>query len=239
MDGLTQPRLLEVSSSVSLLLIKSKHGPDDNVVASQAAISCPNTMLVFLFLAQHVLALGESCTLANNRLDPSTHKFHSDCEPTEYCASSANRAPWLATPSSAALAPVATTYDDPPITDLFRRDTATTCQPRGCRSDEDPFGYDVTVTPLPPKCGIDEFCPDEGSTCQDLVLLGGACQFDRDGAPDLTCRSPPHQRQTSVYRRREAPTVVTPSASITSASGPTVPLDWCAPSFAVTQELRR
>lgn len=139
---------------------------------------------LLLFIAR-AFALGEPCLLANNVLDPQTHNFHSDCSPKEYCAE-AWQVARTASSTGSSLAPVATQVDDDPsISELFRRgpvaNTTTTCQPRGCRKDEDPFGYDVEVDVLPPKCADDEFCPDEGSACQDLVPLGGACQLDRDG----------------------------------------------------------
>lgn len=114
--------------------------------------------------------------LANNRLDPTTHYFHSDCSDKEYCGP-----PFTPPASSGAIAPPTATEDD--ISSLFKRQGAQTiCQPKGCRRDEDPFGFDPAIDVLPPTCEDAQFCPDEGSDCRDLVSLGGACQLGRDGA---------------------------------------------------------
>ena len=55
-----------------------------------------------------------------------------------------------------------------------------TCALRGCRSDEFPFGYSSNVT-IPDKCPRGSFCPDEQDSCQPLLAVGSACQFNRDG----------------------------------------------------------
>lgn len=44
------------------------------------------SLLALLWAASVCSALGEPCKVSNNRLDPNTHKFQSDCGPTEYCA---------------------------------------------------------------------------------------------------------------------------------------------------------
>ncbi|KAF5334861.1 hypothetical protein D9758_014274 [Tetrapyrgos nigripes] len=54
-----------------------------------------------------------------------------------------------------------------------------TCQPRGCRRDEFPFGYSPEDI-LPPLCPTGTFCPDQGDGCRLQVAVGGACQMDRD-----------------------------------------------------------
>lgn len=57
-----------------------------------------------------------------------------------------------------------------------------TCKVRGCRRDEWPFGFNKKARDLwPPKCGYEEFCPDEGSLCMVKVGLGEPCQLSRDG----------------------------------------------------------
>ena len=58
--------------------------------------------------------------------------------------------------------------------------TNSTCALRGCRSDTFPFGYLDNVT-IPDKCPKGKFCPDEQDECQDLLSVGSACQFNRDG----------------------------------------------------------
>ena len=117
------------------------------------------------FLAVHlfvtsVYAVGEPCNPSNNRLDVSDHHFLSDCPITEFC-SAVPVAPLNATGTNIqqdeTLAPQA-----PGLGDLFSRDLITspaissvndptsavnattssgwTCQARGCRKDEYPFG---------------------------------------------------------------------------------------------------
>ena len=63
------------------------------------------------------------------------------------------------------------------------------CQPKGCRKDQYPLGYNTGgsvgngkhILP-PPLCPSDKFCPDEGSECVDKIAVGQPCQFDRDGS---------------------------------------------------------
>lgn len=63
------------------------------------------------------------------------------------------------------------------------------CQPKGCRKDRFPLGYDTGGSKgngkhiLPPSlCSSDEFCPDEGSQCVPKIAVGQPCQFGRDGS---------------------------------------------------------
>ncbi|CAE6409572.1 unnamed protein product [Rhizoctonia solani] len=53
------------------------------------------------------------------------------------------------------------------------------CQPKGCRRDEFPFGYDSEVL-LPSMCPRGQFCPDEEDRCLPAVSPGSACQLNRD-----------------------------------------------------------
>lgn len=62
-----------------------------------------------------------------------------------------------------------------------------TCQARGCRRFEFPFGYDPKDT-LPPLCDHGQFCPDEGSQCHSLLDVGSPCQINRDDQ----CNPPPN-----------------------------------------------
>lgn len=55
------------------------------------------------------------------------------------------------------------------------------CENKGCRSDDFPFGYPKNSGDLPPKCPKGQFCPDEGSECQDILPVGSPCQLNRDG----------------------------------------------------------
>lgn len=54
------------------------------------------------------------------------------------------------------------------------------CEWKTCRRDEYPFGYTTNVT-LPPRCDAGFFCPDEEDSCQQVLPVGSACQFNRDG----------------------------------------------------------
>ncbi|GHJ90397.1 hypothetical protein NliqN6_6799 [Naganishia liquefaciens] len=55
------------------------------------------------------------------------------------------------------------------------------CEARGCRKDDYPYGYNgVAWLDLPRLCPMDQFCPDEGSTCQDKIPVGQPCQLNRD-----------------------------------------------------------
>ena len=66
-------------------------------------------------------------------------------------------------------------------TDQAFCDTATnwTCQPRRCRRDEFPFGFQSSIE-LPPLCSSEQFCPDEGNGCMDLIPVGQPCELNRD-----------------------------------------------------------
>lgn len=68
--------------------------------------------------------------------------------------------------------------------------SSNTCQPKQCRRDEFPFGYNPGDV-LPSMCDRGTFCPDEGSACQNLQAFGQACQLNRDDQ----C-APPREWQT-------------------------------------------
>ena len=61
-----------------------------------------------------------------------------------------------------------------------------TCQPKQCRRDEFPFGFDPGDA-LPPMCPRGSFCPDEGNGCQSLLPVGATCELNRDDQ----CSPPP------------------------------------------------
>jgi hypothetical protein len=95
----------------------------------------------------------DTCDPAHNGLATGTLQYVSDCNATTFCQSGG------------------------------------TCAPKGCRRDEFPLGYPPSGVKAngwrldtPDKCDNDKFCPDEGSSCQLLIAVGGACQLDRDGA---------------------------------------------------------
>lgn len=56
-----------------------------------------------------------------------------------------------------------------------------TCELKGCRRDDFPFGYAQDDPSIPAKCAKGEFCPDEEDACQPLLAVGSACQLNRDG----------------------------------------------------------
>ncbi|KAG1898016.1 uncharacterized protein F5891DRAFT_956275 [Suillus fuscotomentosus] len=65
-----------------------------------------------------------------------------------------------------------------------------TCELKGCRKDQYPFGY----TPgdwVPPLCPPGQFCPDESDACQPWLPVGSACQLNRDDQ----CQPPPNWQQ--------------------------------------------
>ena len=114
------------------------------------------------------VAAGGACSPSDDRLDPSSHIFLSDCTDTTFCAASnTSLAGNTASPASPS-------------------NVNGTCQVRRCRRDEFPFGYNEGQ-PLPPLCGSGTFCPDEGSGCKPLVGPGQACQLNRDDQ----CAPPP------------------------------------------------
>ncbi|KAI0035876.1 hypothetical protein K488DRAFT_76341 [Vararia minispora EC-137] len=92
-----------------------------------------------------------TCNPARNGLATGTLQYVSDCNATTFCQADG------------------------------------TCAAKGCRRDEFPLGYpqggfkaDGVPLPTPPKCDNGQFCPDEGSSCQSLIAVGGQCQLDRD-----------------------------------------------------------
>ena len=120
--------------------------------------------LAFAYLCGSLVALvhsgtlpeGSSCSAANNRIDPLSHRFIDDCDDKTFCSGSVNG----------------------------------TCVPRRCRTDLFPFGYkDGDV--LPPLCGPDSFCPDEGGGCMPLVQVGQPCQMNQD----RQCGPPPNWQE--------------------------------------------
>jgi hypothetical protein len=98
------------------------------------------SLLALLWAASVCSALGEPCKVSNNRLDPNTHKFQSDCGPTEYCAP-------LRTNSStlSAIANATTSVEDFDTKKRIRRDKL---ELDGILPVELPLP-DVSILPLP------------------------------------------------------------------------------------------
>ncbi|KAH8924027.1 hypothetical protein BT69DRAFT_1261801 [Atractiella rhizophila] len=112
----------------------------------------PFTYLILAFRVEtNAQTLGSPCVPSNNKLDPSSHTFHTDCGPVLFCAPDASGS-----------------------------GGSGTCARKGCRKDEYPFGYNVTDR-LPPMCPPSQFCPDAEDACRPLVPIGGVCELNRDG----------------------------------------------------------
>lgn len=110
---------------------------------------------------------GGSCSPSNNRLDPGTHIFLSDCDDRTFCSVSSASASNLMISGNHTTNLTATASVNG------------TCVNKLCRSDLFPFGYGANDVP-PPLCNRDQFCPDEGDGCKPLLPPGGACQLNRD-----------------------------------------------------------
>lgn len=127
--------------------------------------SFSHILLVLPVLAGNITQ-GGSCSPADDYLDPSSHRFLSDCDETTFCS-----------PTNGTANNVSASNNS----------TTGTCEPRQCRRDEFPFGYADSGTPLPPLCTRGTYCPDEGSGCEPLRAAGQACQLNRDDQ----CAPPP------------------------------------------------
>ena len=145
------------------------------------------------------------CSPPDSVLDPITHKFRSSCGPRQWCKPTAapTQDPLLglpnAVPSSSSIlqqrdvsVALPTTQSMLKLSSPFTTTTTTAapvsfdfglCVDKGCRRDEFPFGYSgVPFDSLPPQCSPKQYCPDDESDCQPLLLLGQPCQLNRDGA---------------------------------------------------------
>ena len=116
----------------------------------------------YYVLAGTVIEVG-SCIIANDRIDPSSHKFVSDCDDQTYCSNGSTVSPQSA-PTNASVA---------------NAQSSGTCTKRKCRKDEFPFGYAANEV-LPPLCSHGTACPDNGSGCQPLLEAGSNCDMERD-----------------------------------------------------------
>ncbi|KZT26779.1 hypothetical protein NEOLEDRAFT_1177359 [Neolentinus lepideus HHB14362 ss-1] len=65
---------------------------------------------------------------------------------------------------------------------------AGTCELKGCRRDEYPYGYAQDDPSIPKMCPTGQFCPDEEDACQDVLPVGSPCQLNRDDQ----CEGPPN-----------------------------------------------
>ncbi|KAF7965807.1 hypothetical protein HWV62_22854 [Athelia sp. TMB] len=85
-------------------------------------------------------------------------------------------------------------------THTFCNGTSGTCDVKGCRKDQWPYGYNSSyANPPPPLCTSGQFCPDEEDACQPQLEVGSPCQLNRDDpvhdlAPD-ECAPPPNWKQ--------------------------------------------
>ena len=76
-------------------------------------------------------------------------------------------------------------------THTFCNGTSGTCNVKGCRKDQWPFGYNSSYeNPPPPLCASGQFCPDEEDACQPQLEVGSPCQLNRDGQSRLYVSRP-------------------------------------------------
>lgn len=65
-------------------------------------------------------------------------------------------------------------------TSTYCNSQTNTCELKGCRRDQYPFGY-AKGADLPNLCPKGQFCPDEEDACQSQMPVGSPCQLNRDG----------------------------------------------------------
>ena len=65
-------------------------------------------------------------------------------------------------------------------TSTYCNSQTNTCELKGCRRDQYPFGY-AKEADLPNLCPKGQFCPDEEDACQSQMPVGSPCQLNRDG----------------------------------------------------------
>ncbi|KAG1815923.1 uncharacterized protein BJ212DRAFT_1447001 [Suillus subaureus] len=65
-----------------------------------------------------------------------------------------------------------------------------TCELKGCRKDQYPFGY-LPDAYIPPRCPSGQFCPDESDACQPWLPVDSPCQLNRDDQ----CEPPPNWQE--------------------------------------------
>ncbi|KAG2148493.1 hypothetical protein BD769DRAFT_1412501 [Suillus cothurnatus] len=70
-----------------------------------------------------------------------------------------------------------------------------TCELKGCRKDQYPFGYAPGAS-VPPRCPAGQFCPDEGDACQPWLPVNSPCQLNRDDQ----CEQPPNWQELADSR---------------------------------------
>jgi hypothetical protein len=68
-----------------------------------------------------------------------------------------------------------------------------TCEAKGCRRDDFPFGYATGSKSIPDKCPTGQFCPDEEDQCLPLLAVDSPCQLNRDDE----CEGPPNFAELS------------------------------------------
>ncbi|TDL25737.1 hypothetical protein BD410DRAFT_784778 [Rickenella mellea] len=129
-----------------------------------------STVVHFSLVRAGLASEGSPCSLANNHLDPATHKFLTDCDDRSFCFVDAN-----------------TNSTGGSTVNLTQNDNASgICAKKRCRSDEFPFGF-APGEQLPPQCGTGFFCPDSGSGCTPINKPGMSCELNRDAQ----CSQPP------------------------------------------------
>ncbi|KAK4698403.1 hypothetical protein P7C70_g7872, partial [Phenoliferia sp. Uapishka_3] len=101
---------------------------DMSLLTPDISSRLPATLFLFATFATLAFAAGQACNPTHSGLDTFTHAFSSDCDVTEWCSPSPTAS---AAPSSAT---------GPGQAVLDSSSGLATCVPRGCRTDEFPFG---------------------------------------------------------------------------------------------------
>lgn len=133
----------------------------DSIMRLALYLVCLTTLASVIYAGS--VPVGGVCAVANDKLDPSSHKFDSDCDDQTYCTSSVN--------SPTQGKSLNTASSDTQLSGI--------CVKRKCRKDEFPFGYSTNEA-LPPLCEHGTACPDNGSACQPELQVGSTCEMDRD-----------------------------------------------------------
>lgn len=119
---------------------------------------------------------GGSCDPANDRIDPTTKKFSSDCDDRTFCSANSTLPVSNSRLGTANSSTAGASLDS---TSTSTGIPSGSCIKRLCRSTEFPFGFDQDER-LPPLCRQDYFCPDRGDGCQPLLSVSSTCDMDRD-----------------------------------------------------------
>lgn len=117
-----------------------------------------------------LVGLGGRCTSANNRLDPESHVYSSQCIDKAFCSAGVNGigicVARRCSRDEYPLWVVLCSY----VENLLTKNS----------------GYKEGET-IPPTCPRGMYCPDEGDSCHPVLPVGQPCQYNRDEQ----CAPPP------------------------------------------------